>query len=103
MTITEFLEARIAEDEAAANAYAKVPPLQVFNGSTWVGGYDPARVLAECAAKRAIIKLAEDVESMDTQISNEWGGPNDGTADEILAALAAVYADHPDYQDEWAA
>lgn len=102
MTITEFLEARIAEDEAAANAYAKVPPLQVFNGSTWVGGYDPARVLAECAAKRCIVNV---------YCAMAANHPADGSIgwyqvdayETVLRTLAGVYAGHPDYQEEWAA
>jgi hypothetical protein len=79
----------MAEDEARANYY----------GSLAMG---TARVLAECAAKRAIVKLAEGVESLDYQVTSEWGGEIDGTADDIIRALAAVYKDHPGYQQEWA-
>jgi hypothetical protein len=89
VNIVEFLEACMAEDEARANYY----------GSLAMG---TARVLAECAAKRAIVKLAEGVESLDYQVTSEWGGEIDGTADDIIRALAAVYKDHPGYQQEWA-
>ena len=92
MTITEFLEARIAEDEAEAdyllgredneaNAYGK-------------------HFLAECAAKRAIIGLADQVETAEDQMAREWGTP-EVIADGILSALASVYKDHPDYDPRW--
>lgn len=105
MTITEFLEARIAEDEAAADGLLGVshsPRTQVYIGTEWVSSpLTSERLLAEAAAKRAIMALADHVEGMDYQITSEWGGDIDGTADDILKALAAVYADHPDYQQEW--
>ena len=121
MTITEFLEARIAEDERSARDASPGP--WTFSNIASVGGgtiydptvaianvewdtervdsrirrtrpdwqadatgehiarHDPARVLAECAAKRVLL------------------GNANYTA---LNALAAVYADHPDYKQEWA-
>ena len=110
MTITEFLEARIAEDEAVSERRGSFP--HSVHSSDIVGTYRQncpdclglpgrARVLAECAAKRAIIELADQVETMDYQITNEWGGGLEGTGDNILKALAAVFADHPDYREEW--
>lgn len=87
MTITEFLEARIAEDETVARD-------AIANGEgalDWaddgdptdihIARHDPARVLAECAAKRAVIVYSPP---------------------KTLQHLAAIYADHPDYQQEWA-
>ena len=106
MNIAEFLEARIAEDEAAIIRLGDVlhsPRTQLYVNDAWVSSpIRKGRLLAECAAKRAIIKVSEDVERMDYQISNEWGGDIDGTAELILRNLAAVYSDHPDYQQEWA-
>lgn len=140
MTITEFLLARIAEDEAAATAAAKGPwkwegdagEDEAFmydaNGTSVLSAYgmhsqgflecsgadadhiarhNPHRVLAECKAKRAIIKHAQEATEVEkeyddyewqgtVQISEPWAG------DAILLSLAAVYADHPDYQQEWA-
>lgn len=70
-----------------------------------IARHDPARVLAEVAAKRAI------VEHFDRLLT----GPEDGDegsatvmlygAAAILCAirhLAAAYADHPEYRREWA-
>ena len=109
MTITEFLEARIAEDEKRAAYYG---PLTL----------GMRRLLAECAAKRAIIAIhhphnhggthgdavfcdecqwdhADDTPRIDNQPVENFGANPCRT----LVALAAVYKDHPDYQQEWAA
>lgn len=89
MTITEFLEARIAEDEARAKYVSEY-------GDTG-GLFTPTRVLAECAAKRAIIAEHAPVDPCDAHDAMF----STITCDTIRA-LAAVYADHPDYQQEWA-
>jgi hypothetical protein len=97
MTITEFLLARLDEDEAASYAMLEPPP----------GSYDKAwqaqrireyasRTLAECEAKRRIIKwfeVTEDpsLDSMPWQVMKK-----------VLACLTLPYANHPDYQQEWA-
>jgi hypothetical protein len=105
MTITEFLEARIAEDEAIARDRPASAPIH-YTGcyyysysldSGWFcdcdeDGKASARLLAECAAKRAIIK-AFDPQSPDLD-------PYVGR--DVIAMLAAAYKDHPDYQQEWA-
>lgn len=121
MNITEFLEARIAEDEAIATAAAPGPwiwkgdasedeaSLYDSNDDLVLSAYgmhsqgflecsgenaghitrhDPSRVLAECAAKRAIIEL-----------SANWDGYTRNI--DLLRAVATVYKDHPDYQQEW--
>ena len=111
LTITEFLEARISEDEAVARRVAAGPGEPGGHGmwSVAIGvsgndakfahvASDPARVLAECAAKRAIIKecrhsTLDDLDSgADDQPAPMW----------VARALAAVYADHEDYRTEWA-
>jgi len=119
MTLTEFLLARIAEDEAVARAAATRPIVTTHLASNirrevkpdsivviWridedaQGGspsdrgtfregqahferFDPARVLAECDAKRRIVEL----------ISSP--GP------QALRLLALPYATHEDYLPEW--
>ena len=144
MTLTEFLLARIAEDEAAALRLC--PGRNAANGH-WRRGslqdeavraidpldadhvlrHDPARVLAECEAKRRIVAEAFEVAAT---IDGEWGcchdaddirrgyrEPTPGWGDEaeplpegcagpevagkFLQALAAVYAGHEDYRQEW--
>ncbi len=76
-----------------------------------IARHDPARVMAEVAAKRAVIDMTFRYEA---KIDGEWACCH--SADEIRAGvctaipvneietlriLAAVYADHPDYQPEW--
>ena len=111
MSITEFLEARVAEDERNAEAWSKKLADDMPIPSSLLGGIvNPARVLAECAAKRAIIKQAEEASSDRYGVINEYCVGDKERAEAyatdpgklILEALAAVYSDHPDYQQEWA-
>lgn len=97
MDISEFLLARIAEDEAAAReALGRHRWVQGrYPGTTYehIARHDPARVLAECKAHRAIV--------------TRYGVPDPHrpaercTDCDTLYDLAAVFADHPDYQDVW--
>ena len=123
--LAAFLLARIAEDEAAARVAVADSGLidAAKRADTAAQGraadcahiarHDPARVLAECAAKRRIV---EDHRSFD---ANDWphNRPRlictrcyDGDnvfGDEAmypcltLRALAQPYADHPDFAEEW--
>ena len=127
MNITEFLLARITEDEEVARGaidpsgyntspdgrwvivevpyegeWPRTPDADdvVWSGSEWAlhaSRHDPARVLAECAAKRAII---EGCMSVLTVMSWEYEDAPD-LARDTLEALAATYSDHPDYQQAW--
>lgn len=146
-SLTEFLLARVAEDEIAANAATgnawtirkhddKDPKWSVQSDAPhelasqpgkrdWTavvvgvvfdrafdypdGGcaseadashiarHDPARVLAECAAKRELVGLLTDAEL----------GPIHADAWHMLKVavgrFATMYVDHPDYRQEWAA
>jgi hypothetical protein len=93
MNITEFLEARIAEDEAKAKARLE----------NTQDGHDinthADRVLAEVVAKRSIIA---DRKRLDRSAGmDDWySGYSDANYDAVRA-LATVYADHPDYRQEW--
>ena len=96
ITLTDFLLARIAEDEKAVRG---------IRAPWWMENtpLDPARVLAEVAAKRHVIAA-------------HFGGivhscPGNGTqtyydqrnACPTLRALALPYAAHPDFKPEWRA
>ena len=107
MSITEFLLARIAEDEGLWGAFPDDSKSEVFEVRSQVHGWvlpvssmtalSPARMLAECAAKRAIMGLHEDLGK-----SPRLDAPFAQSAtNESLRLLAAVYTDHPDYQQEW--
>jgi hypothetical protein len=127
MTITEFLLARIEEDEKQAHNVLvfRMNPRTNMPGNQAI----TARVLAECAAKRAIIKQhedwpvlversptggleADDIQSMTFRMVKEiawltereyvkrFGAEPPTTP--MIKALAAVYASHADYRQEWA-
>jgi len=108
-TITEFLEARIAEDEAQAY---NVLVFRMIPGTGMPGNQAiPDRVLAECAAKRAILAEHEMAIRSDgirrqegcvmCNYNRDYGWEETGPC-KTLRALAAVYASHPDYRQEWA-
>ena len=99
-TLSEFLLARITEDEAAAREL-------IDNGPEWMEeavsfGANPDRVLAECEARRRIVEGLHN-------ILGDAPDQADGTALRgyvealwvVVQELAAVYADHPDYQPGW--
>ena len=107
MTLTEFLTARLDEDEAVARRAARTA------GYDWTypmptvlrrkersveehqERHDPARVLAEVEAQRTIIKRYRAVVT----------GARSQTAIDcytnVLEDLATVYAEHPDYDEAW--
>jgi len=97
--IIAFLEARVAEDEAAAGEAAAGEPdesgpgHQAIRTRLEVSPFTAARVLAECAAKR---KILENVPLV-TDIPSQMGG----TSDYVLMCLASVYSWHPEYQEGW--
>jgi hypothetical protein len=65
-----------------------------------VNHYDPARVLAECEAKRRIVERYLDTkaeaERHDNEYAAEWLG-----LETALEILTLPYADHPDYREDW--
>lgn len=98
MTLVGFLLARIDEDQRHAEqaAAGHWPDLRTTgsggSAAAHVARWHPARVLAECDAKRHIIEL---------QRSDLRDDPQDWEADEVLRLLGLPYADHPDYRAEW--
>lgn len=116
VTLTEFLLARIAEDESTARADAATtpgaaPPAPsgpLRAGASGTVGADASRILAECEAKRRVVLLAYEATGLDLTIDMERStGARDrsGVAlvgDRILAALALPYAWHADYDPAWA-
>ena len=107
----EFLLARIAEDADRARTFlADNHEALKRAGAPWpsmaLAGVE--RVLAECAAKRAIVEKRLTIGLPDRPIGDgqAWlSGAHEAVDAErghILRTLAAVYADHPDYAPEWA-
>lgn len=114
MTITEFLLARIGEDEERANSTgskALVDPRWVeYPGEIYDLFRDVTiavahRTLAECQAKRAIVKeYLGEVARGPAAPRDGLVARHEGILDAYAAALrilATVYSDHPDYREEW--
>lgn len=105
LTITEFLLARIAQDERDAEHELK------WGEDNRLAEY-AERMLAECKAKRTIVERAELL-----RVSWQWRYDIVGSHPPIpypdvtrreksqaystLCDLAAVYSDHPGYSSEW--
>ncbi|MEP7739770.1 DUF6221 family protein [Nocardioides sp. 31GB23] len=146
MTITEFLLARLSEDKAAAReaaelaeapwraAYGRqvetargghlVTPEDEHSYSTdptdavgeHIARHDPARVLREVEAKRAIVEAHEDLR----RVVEDWSHPDaDGMGLVLvdggecagcgetspcttLRHLSSIYSDHPEFDAGWA-
>ena len=81
-TLTDFLLARIAEDQADAREHAT---------GWWPNLW---RAKAECEAKRRIVESV----SHDYRWNKDHAGD---LAQMVLDLLALPYADHPDYREEW--
>lgn len=108
-TLPEFLLARYAEEEAVAIATRDAHDPLIWSASDYgdtawgmdgpvdgPSGYEsivvaPARVLAECEAKRQIVEMADFADE-----PGAWP-----VYVKVLELLASVYADHPDYREEW--
>jgi len=118
-----WLMERIAEDERVAREAASDRPgpwVQgdhdapgwdrdlVYHQSDWSGWtqfdyesmashvarHDPARVLAECEAKRRVVQLCRDAPELDSWVTT-------ALAEEILLHLVQVHSGRPDFQPEW--
>ena len=60
---------------------------------------DPARVLAECAAKRRVVECCQWAQ--DNRDDIDWRHAD--MADRVLHYLVLVHADRPDFPPEWVA
>ena len=98
-TITEFLEARIDEDHRlAGSGWARLGDTRWETDNYGRNFLTPSAVLAECAAKRAIAGLHK----VGADQCDEHNAMFESIPCPTIRALAAVYADHPDYRQEWA-
>ena len=111
MDLAEWLLARIAEDEARAFRWPDTLDPPPSGHPFWLDTlghpiYEPRpRVLAECAAKRAIVELhsvdhgCPDLSQMD---SYTWVNAPCNANCTTLRLLALPYVDEPGYRPEWA-
>jgi hypothetical protein len=114
MTITEFLTARYDEDEAAAQEVTERaitrgvdPRAMAAASNTWMPddidavAVDAARILADIAAKRAIVAYAPRVDHLVSAIEWEYSSNVDEEGDDLLRILAQPFAEHPDFDPAW--
>ena len=98
--LTEFLLARIAEDEAVAERGRRHNGRGTFENDNY--GcllVDPARILAECEAKRRIVEDA--IAADDHDPSDAYADGYRCALERVCEILALPYADHPDHRQEW--
>ena len=119
MDLTEFLLARIAEDEAVAQEAAEAPgadrlgsAVEEVEDFTWGAmgqvAMSASRMLAECEAKRRIVEWHKPMKAPASYSPPCEGCWEDGGEDGAplypcrnLKWAALPYADHPDYREEW--
>lgn len=112
--LVTWLRARLDEDERIATAVHHFQCASavrtVRNGVVWdLGDCDcnqPARVLAEVAAKRAILDayawaLGHPAASTDGETGYWFRKGGQSTLSETVLLLAQPYADRPGFRDEW--
>ena len=120
--LDEFLLARIAEDKRIANDATRAAEQGAESSTGQVRGvpagpaarhaarFDPARILAECSAKRRIVLACREARPDLHFLGRRTGGvadfplsPRDPhqLAAVTLALMALPYADHHDYRPEW--
>jgi hypothetical protein len=95
MTLSEFLLARIADDErwARARRDEDFRKHRVSARRPHLAPDDAERVLTDCEANRALIL------ELDRMERDEMGW--DGVEAKVMGYLALAYAEHPDYREEW--
>lgn len=118
MTLTQFLLARLAEDEAAvrelldrttsqSSGPQDLPALDTPVVGTGAWALTPRRMLAEVDAKRHLVELAYEATGLDMTVDLDRtvnAREDSGIAfvgDRMLRTLALAYGDHPEFDDEW--
>ena len=117
--LVAFLRARLDEDEAAARAW--LPLVRLTGSSSWhqeldesnLGPYsiaharlhDPARVLREVEAGRAILAKYELGRRTYDPDRDDWFSPAaamfGSDMEWLIKTRVAIYSDHADYRQEW--
>jgi hypothetical protein len=102
MAIPEFLAARL--DDAAKTARFVQAEIGDGVGVTVYGQnvYDPAHVLAEVAAKRALLAQLQHKRDSFQRYPNQGNANGMFELERVAQMLAQPYADHPDFDPAWA-
>ena len=85
-----YLLERIAEDEQIARYNYTAALLHTAR-------HDPARVIADCEAKRTIVRHCQEV--LTHHVFGDHVGRN--LTEGVLQRFVQVYADRPDFPSEW--
>lgn len=124
--IVEFLTARLDEDELIARAASERAPWSHHADDYWmitgtdgdvvvydesaptaaeaahIARHDPARVLAEVAAKRELLEaITVELVRLDGVYESE-SGASDDVAGQLLRMLVRPYSEHPHFHPAWA-
>jgi Family of unknown function (DUF6221) len=109
--LTEFLTARLDEDEADAHHAARNVVLDASFLDDNAGDralahwlrHDPARVLREVEAKRKILAMWQEPETERYLPTGEVVAQVAvaDAIDSVVRELNTVYSDHPDYDEAW--
>ncbi|GAB3994624.1 hypothetical protein GCM10029992_09660 [Glycomyces albus] len=83
------------EEEELPGTYSEGIHLLDVDAAVHIVRHDPARVLAEVAAKRAVLDLV-------LADQNEHGGKNSDRWNQVMRLLALPYQGHRDYRKSWA-
>ncbi len=119
MTVVEFLEARLTEDELTAHAAIEGSPdwqahydyrdvkdadghyvvladsrYPTAEQAAHIARHSPARVLAECEIKRSLI-----AEFLRHDALGDVAGRS--VLEDTLRAISSAYSGHPDYDPAW--
>ncbi|ACZ29584.1 hypothetical protein Xcel_0545 [Xylanimonas cellulosilytica DSM 15894] len=109
MTVTDFMLARIAEDEAVARrainsgADLVMTPTDLWNGPGQLPVIKGRRLLAECEAKRQIVEEAARLAALHPDglaTAPEFTGARKALQ-HAVQLLALPYASHPHYDETW--
>jgi hypothetical protein len=99
----ETVSLRSREKWPTASGVGDLPQFALYADEvlSTVGGHiirhDPARVLTEVESKRQIVNWVDRSRAF----FRETNGTLTPAAYQVLGPLAAVYADHPDYNEAW--
>ena len=68
-----------------------------------IARHDPARALREVEAKRELLDWYERRASIDSrgEDPDDYENVTGSTLETVIQTLTTVYADHPDYRQEW--
>lgn len=103
MTITEFLNARLDEDEAAEWKRINDNVATLLEAQPGASRDDlltkqDYRPIADVAAKRAIVLLDETIP---VRLEGDWDAGRNDMHWDVLCLLARPYDEHPDFDQAW--